>query len=252
MEEKLNFLSRLKISIFKVKQYSLFLKEGLNKSMVYILMLSIIVGFILGVSQFSMLTTLEKSTKVLLEQEDFKFEVNDGILDFKDSPYKQEEGPSVVIIDSNKTLADSESFRSITIHKDMSSVFLKDGIVARLNGTEYKIKYSDTPLLDNNINNEVAINALNKAKPIKYVTVICMILITYLVALFNGLLISLAGIMSNKMNGSKLKYKEIFIISLYSLTLPMIVKLIIPIGSLTIIISGIYVVIVISNISKEA
>ena len=186
MEEKLNFLSRLKISIFKVKQYSLFLKEGLNKSMVYILMLSIIVGFILGVSQFSVLTTLEKSTKVLLEQEDFKFEVNDGILDFKDSPYKQEEGPSVVIIDSNKTLADSESFRSVTIHKDMSSVFLKDGIVARLNGTEYKIKYSDTPLLDNNINNEVAINALNKAKPIKYVTVICMILITYLVALFNA------------------------------------------------------------------
>ena len=58
--------------------------------------------------------------------------------------------------------------------------------------------------------------------------------------------------MSNKMNGSKLKYKEIFIISLYSLTLPMIVKLIIPIGSLTIIISGIYVVMVISNISKEA
>ena len=92
MEEKLNFLSRLKISIFKVKQYSLFLKEGLNKSIVYILMLSIIVGFILGVSQFSMLTTLEKSTKVLLKQEDFKFEMNNGILDFKHSPYKEEEG----------------------------------------------------------------------------------------------------------------------------------------------------------------
>ena len=124
--------------------------------------------------------------------------------------------------------------------------------VARINGDEYKVKYSDISLLDNNINNEVAINALNKAKPIKYIAVILMIVITYIVALFNALLISLAGVISNKMNGSKLKYKDIFKISIYSLTLPMIAKLIIPIGSLTIIISAIYVVIVISNISKEA
>lgn len=251
MEEKLNFLSRLKISIFKVKQYPLFLKEGLNKSIGYIFILSIIVGTILGVSQFTMLTTLEKSTKVLLNQEDFKFEMNNGILDFKSSPYKEEEGSTVVIIDSNKTLADSESLREITVHKDMSSVFLKDGIVVRINGVEYKVKYSDTSLLDKNINNEVALNALNRAKPIKYIAFILTIVITYVASLFNALLISLAGVMSNKMNGSKLKYKDIFRISIYSLTLPMIAKLIIPIGSLSIIISSVYVVIAISNISKE-
>lgn len=251
MEEKLNFLSRLRISVFKVKQYSLFLKDGLNKAIGYILILSIIVGIILGATQFAVLTTLEKSAKIILEQEEFEFEINDGILDFKSSPYKEEAGSNIVIIDSNKTLNDLEGLRQIIVHKDRSSVFLKDGIVARTNGMEYKIEYSKVPFLNGNINNEILLNAIENGKVIKYVIFIAMILITYIVALFNALVISLAGQLSNKMNGSKLKYKDIFKISIYSLTLPMLMKLIIPIGSLSIIISAVYVAIAINIISRE-
>lgn len=251
MENKLSFLSKLKISMFKIKQYPLFLKEGLNKAITYILILSIFIGMILGSLQFATLTVLEKSAKILLEQEEFKFEMSNGVLDFKSTPYKEEEGSDVVVIDSNITLDDSSSIRNITVHKDRSVAFLKDGMISRLNGTEYKFKYIDIPFLDKNINNEVLINVLQKAKPVKYLVFIFVILITYIVAMFNALLISLAGIISNKMNGSNLQYKDILKMSMYSLTLPMILKFIIPIGSLSILISAMYVTIAIGNISRE-
>lgn len=251
MESKLNFLSKLKISMFKVKEYPLFFKEGLNKAITYILILSIFIGSILGVLQFSALTILEKTANILLAQEEFKFEMNNGILDFKATPYKEESGSDVVIIDSNITLENSTEVRNITVHKDRSVAFLKDGIVSRMNGMEYKIKYLEVPFLDKSINNDILIDSLQKAKPIKYLIFIAMILITYFAAMFNALLISVAGVLSNKMNGSKLKYKDIFKISIYSLTLPMILKLIIPIGTFSIIISALYVTIAIGNVSRK-
>lgn len=251
MEKKLNFLSRFKISSFKIKQYSLLLKDGLNKAIGYALILSLIIGIFLGAIQFTLLTTIEKELKIALEKEEFEFEMNEGVLDFKASPYKLEEGGTVIIIDSNKTLNDSESFRNVTVHKDISTVFVKDGIIVRENGNEYKLKYTEIPIVNKSINNQEAINILNKVKPIKYIVFIAMIVITYISILFKALVISLIGIISNKMNGSKLKYKDILKISLYSLTVPVLINLIFPMGSLTILIAGIYVTIAINNINKE-
>lgn len=250
MEKKLNFLSRFKISAFQIKKYSLFLKEGTNKVITYILMLSILIGMVLGTLQFIVLNTLEEGLKNSLKQETFQFEMNEGVLDFKNSPYKIEEGVSVVIIDTSKSLDESESFRSITVHKDMSTVFVKDGVIVNQNGDEYKLKYSEIPFLNEKINNEVAINILTKAKPIKYIVFIIMIIVAYISLMINGLIISLLGMISNKISGSKLKYKDIFKISLYSLTLPALLNLVFPIGSLIILISVIYTTIAIKNINK--
>ncbi|MEG0856784.1 MAG: DUF1189 family protein [Terrisporobacter sp.] len=251
MKYKLNFLVRMKISVAKVKEYSLLLKEDLSKAIGYILILSIVVGMVLGVTQFTLLTVLEKSAKIVLKSEEFKFEINDGILDFKNSPYKEEQGSSIVIIDSDKTLDESESLRTITVHKDMSSAFLQDGIIARASGIEYKIKYSDIPFIETYVDNEIALNFLDKVKPIKYIVFLVMIILTYILSLAKALLISVAGVLANNMSGSKLKYKDVFKISIYSLTLPMIIALIIPIGSLSVIISAMYVSVAINNIAKN-
>ena len=250
MEGKLNFLSRVKISIFKVRSYSIFLDEGLNKSMTYMLMLSVIIGMISGVIQFNVLTGLEKSAKNLLKQEDFKFEMSSGILDFKSSPYKQEENSDIIIIDTNKLLSDSESIRYVIVHKDRSVVFFKDGILANINDEEYRFKYSDIPY-NEYINNDVALNALNNSKPIKYIWVVATILITYIVSMFNAVFISLLGLISNKTSGLNLNYKDVLKLSIYSTTLTIIIKTIIPIGSFSIIISSIYLVIAINIINSQ-
>lgn len=250
MNKNLNFLSRFKISAFQIKKYSSFLSEGINKVITYILMLSILIGMILGTVQFIILNTVEKGLNSSLKQEEFQFEIKEGLLDFKNSPYKIEEGGTLVIIDTNKSLNESESFRITTVHKDISTVFVKDGIIVNQNGDEYKLKYSQIPFLNGEINNEVAINILTKAKPIKYVVFIIMILVTYISLMVNGLIISLLGMISNKINKAKLKYKDIFKISLYSLTLPTLLNLVFPIGSFKILIAIIYTTIAINNINK--
>ncbi|MGL5354594.1 MAG: DUF1189 family protein [Clostridium sp.] len=251
MKEKISFLTRVKISVFKVKNYSLFLKDSLRKAFGYMLILSILVGSVLGVIQFTILNKIEQETIKLLQQEDFKFEISNNILDFKKSPYKQEKGRSVVIIDSNKTLEDIGSFKSITVHKDISYVFLSDGFVTRVDSSEFKVKYSEIPFIDGNINNELVIKTLNELKPVKYIMVFAMIFATYIIAIVKALLISLAGLMSNNMTGANLKYKDILKLSIYTLTLPMILDFIMPIGSYSIIISGLYLIIAISSIKKE-
>ncbi|MGL4949550.1 MAG: DUF1189 family protein [Anaeroplasmataceae bacterium] len=251
MKEKMNFLTRVKISTVKVKNYSLLIKDGLGKAFVYMLILSILVGSVLGVIQFTVLNKIEKEAIKLLQQEDFKFEISNNILDFKKSPYKQEKGRSIVIIDSNKNLDDVESFKSVTVHKDISYVFLADGFVTRIDSSEFKLKYSEIPFIDGNINNELVIKTLNELKPVKYIMVLAMIFVTYIIAIVKALLISLAGLMSNSMTGANLKYEDILKLSIYALTLPMILEFIIPIGSYSIIVAGLYLIIAISSIKKE-
>lgn len=251
MKDKLNFFTRFKISILEVKNYSLLLKDSLKKALGYMLILSVLVGVVLGVVQFTIFNKLEKETNILLKQEEFKFEINNYLLDFKQSPYKLEQGTSVVIIDSNKTLDDIGSFKSITVHKDISNVFLKDGLVTRIDGNEFKIKYSEIPFLTGDINNEVAINALNSLKPIKYIMIFAIIFATYILSIIKALLISLAGLMSKNITGANLNYKDILKISLYALTLPMVIELLIPISSYSIIIAGVYVLVAISKLKNE-
>ncbi|MGL5085505.1 MAG: DUF1189 family protein [Clostridium sp.] len=251
MKEKINILTRFKISMFNVKNYSLLLKDGLIKSFVHILILSILVGSVLGGIQFTILNKLEKETKILLQQEDFKFEISNNLLDFKNSPYKYEKGTSVVIIDSNKTLDEVSSFKTTTVHKDISYVFLKDGFVARIDSSEFKMKYSEILFVEGNINNDIVIKALDEVKVVKYIVVVVMIIATYFIAIAKALLISIVGIMSNNIIGTNLKYKDILKISLYAITLPMVLEVIIPISNYSIIIAGVYVIVTINSIKNE-
>lgn len=251
MGEKLNFFMKFKISAYKVKDYSLLLKDGLGRAFGYMLILSVLVGSILGVMQFTILNKLEKEASELLQQDNFKFELSNNLLDFKESPYKQEKGTSIVIIDSNKTLEDAVSFKSITVHKDISYLFLRDGLVTRVDGSEFKLKYSEIPFLIGDINNEDVVKTLNELKPVKYIMVLVMILVTYAMVILKALLVSLAGLMSNNITGAKLGYKNILKLSIYALTLPMMVELIIPIGSYSIIIAGVYVIIAINKLKNE-
>lgn len=251
MEEKLKFLTRVKISIFKVRDYSVFINESLNKAMKYLIILSIIVGTVLGIVQVTILNGVEKSTKTLLQQENFKFEMIENVLDFKSSPFKQEEGADIVIIDTNKSLVDLESVRYITVHKDRSVMFFKDGISTIFNGNEYNLKYSEIPFMKEYLNNEIVLDAINSTSSIKYISILVMILVTYIVAIFNSFFISLVGILSSKMSGLNLRYKDILKLSIYSTTLITIMKVIVPIGRISVIVSSIYLVIAINMIAKK-
>ena len=108
------------------KKYVYLNKEKLSKGFLYILLLSVIIGLVQGIMGAVLISGLEKTTKMILEEDEVQFEMKDGILDFKNSPLKEEEGQALLYIDTNKDIDDLDSLRSITVHKDTVTVLLKD------------------------------------------------------------------------------------------------------------------------------
>lgn len=246
MENKLKFFTKVSNSMFNIKSYPMLAKQTFSSVLGYILILSIIVGGILGVSQFALFNLMEKSSKEILQDEKYKFTLDNGVLEFKNSPYEIEESDIIVIIDTNKSLNDRDSLRSSTVHKDISTVFLKDGIIARSYGQESYMKYSDLFFLQEPIDNSIVINFIDKISPFKYVVLLISIMLIYLRLLIFSIIISIIGIIANKIQGNTMKYIDILKISLFSLTLPTLIQLILPLGFITIVISSLYVVFALS------
>lgn len=251
MKENIGFLDKVKISIYNIGRYKDLLKLNVFHALVYSILLSLIVGSISGMMKFASITTVQNSMKQIMTSDEFQFEIKDGILDFKNSPIKREAGKFLVLIDTDKSLEEVEKLRKVVVHKDVSVSILMDGISYRAYGEEFSFKYSDFPILFNNINNETILKSVNIMGVLKYFIFVFIILYTYIVLLFNSLILSLVGLILSKVNNININYGDIFKICIYSMTLPTLISLIYPIGSLSILISGGYLILAMNKMRKD-
>ena len=193
---------------------------------------------------FASVTTMQNSIKQVMASDEFKFEMKDGILDFKNSPIKREVGRFLVLINTDISLDEVETIRNIVIHKDISISILKDGISYRDNDGVGSLKYSDIPILFDNMNNETILRAASIMGILKYSIFIFTLLYTYL-------MLSLVGLVLSKMNNINLNYGDVFKLCIYAMTLPTLINLIYPLGSVSILISGIYLILAMNKIRNE-
>lgn len=221
------------------KKYVYLNKENLSKAFLYVLVLSIIIGLVQGIMGAVLISGLEKTSKIILEEDEVQFEMKDGILDFKNSPLKEEEGQVLLYIDTNKDISDLDSLRSITVHKDTVTVLLKDGFMIKTGSESVIQKYSDLGLDLINFNNDFVISIIEKIDIVKYIIIPIMIVINFIQLLMYALFISLMGILSNLISNRKMPYNRVFNLALYSVTLPTIINIIFPIGVYSILIGGI-------------
>ncbi|WP_196001758.1 DUF1189 family protein [Clostridium sp. 1001271B_151109_B4] len=221
------------------KKYVYLNKEKLSKGFLYILLLSVIIGLVQGIMGAVLISGLEKTTKMILEEDEVQFEMKDGILDFKNSPLKEEEGQALLYIDTNKDIDDLDSLRSITVHKDTVTVLLKDGFMVKSGSESVTQKYSDLGLDLINFNNDFVISVIEKIDIVKYIITPIMIVVKFIQLLMYALFISLIGILSNLILNRKMPYNRVFNLALYSVTLPTIINIIFPIGVYSILIGGI-------------
>ena len=165
--------------------------------------------------------------------------MKNGLLSFKSSPIKEEEGQVLLYIDTNKNLDELESLRSITVHKEMVTVLLKDGFMIK-GGSENIIgKYSELGLDKIDFDNNFVISLLEKFDVIKYIIIPIIIIFNFVQLIIQALLISLVGLLSSLLGNKKVSYNELLKLSLYAVTLPAIINLIYPIGGYFILIGGI-------------
>ena len=238
MNDKIKMRNKFIFSI-NPKKYVYLYKEKLSKAFLYVLVLALIIGVIQGAMSAIVISGLEKTTKMILNQDEVQFEMKNGILDFKASPIKEEEGQALLYIDTNKGIEELESLSSITVHKDMVTVLLKDGFMIKGGSENIIHKYSDLGLDKIDFDNAFVIAALEKVGIVKYIIIPIMIIINFVQLIIYSLLISLVGLLSNLIGNRKISYRELFNLSLYAVTLPAIINLIYPIGGYFILVGGI-------------
>lgn len=248
MSNKIKMRNKFIFSI-SPKKYVYLYKEKISKAFLYILVLSIIIGFIQGAMSTMVISGLEKTSKMILKQDEVQFEMKNGILDFKTSPIKDEEGQALLYIDTNKGIEELDALRSITVHKEIVTVLLKDGFMIKNGSEDVTYKYSDLGLDKIDFNNDFLITALKKVDIVKYIIIPIMIIVNFIQLIIYSLLISLVGVLSNLIANRKLEYGKLFNLSLYAVTLPAIINLIFPIGGYSILIGGIILMFGLSYIS---
>lgn len=247
MKEKLNFIERFKISIFKPRRYNELIKQGIFKAITYSLIISLIIGSIIGGIIFSVLSSAEKDIYNIVSNKSFEFSISNGIFEFNKSPVKFDEGKSVIYIDSDISINDINSIKNIVVHKDYSVAILKDGIAVRYLGDEYTMEYNS--IINNlSLNNETLIKALNLFKFVKYFIFISTVFSIYFMFMINSVILSVIGLVVSRVNNIKIGYRDLLKISIYATTLPIILNSLIPLGALGIFISGIYLIIVINSL----
>ena len=250
MSEKISFINKVRISVTSIKEYKKLMKENISKAIIYSILLSLIVGSILGALSFTTISVIQKTMETAISSDEFKFTLDNGVLNFEKSPIKIEEGRTILYIDTNVSLDEVESIRNIIVHKDISCVMLKDGISYRVNGDEYDYKFSELPLISS-IDNEVLLKSLDFIGIIKYIVFVAIIIMVFIRFMINTFILSIVGVIVNKINYLKLSYGDIFKICLYATTLPTILSLIFSLGSFSILISGIYLILIINYLRRE-
>lgn len=232
------FFVRLKNAIFNFDEYKEFSQEKLSISIKFLLKLIILVSIIITIIlTFKLLDTINKTKLFIAEQiPEFRTEDNILIIDGENKEFfiEQFNGMAIVL---NSNAENVEEIQEANNYKNIIAI-LKDKIVIKIeNGMERVITYeeiNETEEIEetNLINKQNILEALSSNNILKIglmflVIVLFVAFIAFsLQIVVDLLLLSLIGFLLNLILGIKLKYKSIFSISVYSLTLSIVLYMI--------------------------
>lgn len=225
-EKKLGFFRRIKKAIFNFDEYSTFWNEKMSISIKYFLKLVLLSAIVSTVVTTYKTYKIAENTIERFKNESPEFSVINGILTIENNQkfeYIDDENYFGIVVDP--TMEDITK-----IEYDEGIMFAKEKIVVRSNNTEKVISYKE--LVNKDLNKKDIENILTKENLKKAYAIIGIILFisnffAYIIVLIiNILIISMIGMMVNWIADAKLKYSNVFIISIYAITLSTILLMI--------------------------
>ena len=238
--KKIGFFKRVKMAIFNLEKYEIFANERFSKAFKYLLLLIVIVTIFLAVA-----TTVNLSNEAgrfidFFKSEEFPdFELTDGKLVAKSklNAY-DEEFDSRLIIDTTEDLSDEklEEYKKQAKASEYSVILLKDKIIYRFdetleNGLEstYNNFTSSLGLKDLNkkdfVKNYLNDDTLLKVKIIMFFySYLTILLLNILTLLEDLLIVGIFGWLAAKISKVKLTLTKAFSLTIYSLTLSIILS----------------------------
>ncbi len=216
-EPRLNFFTRIYYSMAGFDNYRYFLRQSAGKAVTYLLLLAMLIGIITYLPIFSV---LNKGVDEVISSFDSTipdFTFSNGELHVEGKmPLKLDKNDYPIIIDTS-----DNADESILEDYDSAIMFTKNKIIQKdyVNRQE-----TDLSVLRGVTVTKAEIKqALPMVKPMGVLFFIFGIIFFVCAKFINALFISLIGMIFNSARKTNLSYKNIFKISVFSLTLPLLV-----------------------------
>lgn len=233
--KKTNVFNKIKESIYNIKSPPSYIKEGVLRALLYAMVLCIILGIANGSRVIYDSKLGIDSFEEFLSSEDYEFTIEGGTLDIKTNEAEIQEKSMTYYINDEVSIEKKEDIRRKTIHYNNYILVLKDGIVIESNmigvtgGTELEFYYKDI-LQAESLTNEDILNILPLIRRFTSgINIISSVINTSLSYIIDSAFISLMLLFTIYTLRLKLKYKELFSLTLYAATFPTIVVTILTI-----------------------
>lgn len=229
------FFVKVKKAIFNFDNYENFANEKISKSIKYMLKLILIFAIIITTA-YTYKThelTVDFVSKFKEKVPEFKIENNILVLEGENSNDSE-----IVISDKSNTIGIiiNTQKENVDFSKYNSSIiFLKDKVVFNYSSTaQSKQTYKE-------LTKQIDLSKMSKEKVIEYIdnfnlvkgysvlfAIVCIAqyIVYLIITLIDLILLSILGFLISKIFKINLRYKQIFNISVYSLTLPIILSII--------------------------
>lgn len=218
--KKMGFFTRLKKSIFKFEEYEKFIEEPLKRAFGYFFKLMIIFSLLITIALTYTVNTNVQNFKIALETEFPNFKIENNILNIeeKDSfEYYFEDYKMQLIIDETKDNYTDNDY-------DNCLMLLKNSIIVKYSGYAQEFGYNNIEV----ISNETIIEFFETQQwKILYIYIfLMMLLLNYIlysiIMLLDIVILSILGLIINTFIGTRFKYKDLVKLSIYAMTLPII------------------------------
>lgn len=241
---KLGFFKKIKIAVFNLEKYSQFALEKTSESLKYLLKLTLLFSLIISLAITYKTTEFINDSKQRIENELPEFQIENNKLTTQSSEPTILENSKLIdysiVIDSAESITDEkvDEYKDKIELYNFGVIFLNDRIIIKnsmtTNNNFETYSYEDALKLfnynDNIMNKQDLINKINEVKPsVLYISLYLAFLIymftSYFIAtLFETLLLFIMGYFTCKLVNLNLKNNQIYNISIYALTLPILLN----------------------------
>lgn len=218
--KKVGFFTRIKKSIFKFDEYEKFIEESLGKAFKYFFKLMLVLSLLVSIALICNFNSNFKRIKLAIQNELPEFEIKDGILEIKEDEkmeYYFEDYNFQFVMDQTQEVYTEDSY-------DNSITMLQKSMFIKVDNYTQEIGYNDI----GDISKQIILEGLKG----KYWIVVYIIMffimilfsfITYSTVIFFDIVtLSILGLIINLFIRTKFKYKDLVKISIYSMTLPIL------------------------------
>lgn len=237
-QQKKGFFKKAWYSITKIEKYPEMAAEGVAKALKYLVKLAIIISIVIGAGTIYQTDKVIKNGIEFIQNKVGEFSYKDGNLDVSNDEPLITENTSIgkIIIDTK--VSDEEGINKYinSINNEMGIILLKDKLIIKGISGNSTINYSYNDFFNQmditEFSKEDVINFANSNNIWNFYLSLFLMVIIYTVVIYilsilwNAVIISLFGYIATWFAKIKMRYAAIFNMSVYALTLSVLLNII--------------------------